>query len=86
MGATTPVVDAGQAAPADPLALAYVQPTVTLGGYKLKVDYAGRAPGEAGVDQINVEVPFGVPTGEDQPLVITQGTGKTTLSVRVVAN
>jgi len=86
MGATIPVVDAGQPAPTDPLAEASSQPTVTLGGYKLKLDYAGLAPGLAGVYQINVEVPFGVPAGPEQPLVITQGTGKTTLSVRVVAN
>ena len=63
MGATIPVVDAGQPAPTDPLAEASSQPTVTLGGYKLKLDYAGLAPGLAGVYQINVEVPFGVPAG-----------------------
>jgi uncharacterized protein (TIGR03437 family) len=86
MGLTTPTVDAGQPAPTDPLAQASSQPTVTLGGYKLMIDYAGMAPGEAGVYQINVEVPFGVPLGDDQPLVITQGTGKTTLNFRVVTN
>jgi uncharacterized protein (TIGR03437 family) len=86
MGQTSPEVLEGQPAPTDPLAYASSQPTVTLGGYKLIVDYAGMAPGLPGVYQINVKVPFGVPTGADQPLVITQGAGKTTLNFRVVTN
>jgi uncharacterized protein (TIGR03437 family) len=85
MGDTAPAVDSGAMAPADPLSLAVIQPTVTLGGVQLNVEFAGLTPGFAGVYQINVAVPFkGVPTGFDIPLVISQGGQATTLSVRVV--
>lgn len=84
MGATTPQVDAGLPAPTSPLAQASIQPTVTLGGASLNVSYAGLAPGEVGVYQINASVPNGVPQGLTVPLVISQGGGMTEIDVRVV--
>ena len=48
------------------------------------MSYAGLAPDEVGVYQINATVPFGVPTGLAVPLVISQGGASTTLNVRVV--
>ena len=86
MGLTTPTVAAGSAAPSSPLALASSQPIVTLGGTPLQIEYAGLAPGEVGVYQINVGVPKSVTLGMSQPLVITQGGGATTLNFRVVGN
>jgi uncharacterized protein (TIGR03437 family) len=50
----------------------------------LPVIYAGLAPGEVGVYQINVAVPGGTPTGLSLPLTITQGAGSVTVSMRVV--
>jgi uncharacterized protein (TIGR03437 family) len=85
MGRTNPALDAGIPAPSDPAALAAVQPTVTLGGTTLFVNYAGLAPGQVGVYQIQVAVPFkGVPLGFGVPLTVTQGGASATLSVRVV--
>jgi uncharacterized protein (TIGR03437 family) len=84
MGNTTPQVADGRPAPASPLAKATLQPTVTLGGTALSVAYAGLAPGEVGVYQINASVPFGVPQGMTVPLVISQGSGSTEIDVRVV--
>ena len=84
MGATFPAVGDGQAAPMSPLATVTASPSLTLGGVPLQVQYAGRVPGEVGVYQINAYVPFGVPQGLDQQLVIGQGDAATTLSVRVV--
>jgi uncharacterized protein (TIGR03437 family) len=84
MGLTTPAVVAGQAAPSNPPAVNNASTTVSLGGVDLMVGYAGLAPGEVGVYQINATVPFGAPTGLAVPLVISQGTGSTTLTVRVV--
>jgi uncharacterized protein (TIGR03437 family) len=57
---------------------------VTLGGMNLPVTYAGLAPGEVGVYQINVSVPGGTPTGISLPLTINQGAGTVTVSMRVV--
>jgi len=89
MGLTSPAVTPGVAAPASPLALASVKPTVTLGGTELEIQYAGLAPDEVGVYQINVVVPSGVTQGMSEPLVINQGSASganTTLNERVVAN
>jgi uncharacterized protein (TIGR03437 family) len=57
---------------------------VTLGGVNLSVSYAGLAPGEVGVYQINVSVPGGVPSGLSLPLTINQGSATITVSMRVV--
>jgi uncharacterized protein (TIGR03437 family) len=85
LGAVSPAVESGAAGPASPLALAQVEPTVTLGGVNLTIEYAGLAPGQVGVYQINAIVPFkGVSTGMSIPLRIVQGTNSTTLNVRVV--
>jgi uncharacterized protein (TIGR03437 family) len=84
MGLTSPQVSAGVPAPANPLALANVQPTLTLGSTALSVSYAGLAPGQVGLYQINASVPTGVPLGMDVPLVISQGGASTSLDVRVV--
>ncbi len=62
---------------------------MTLGGSPLTVQYAGLAPGEVGVYQINAVVPGSVPQGLSEPLVINQGSASganTTLNERVVAN
>jgi uncharacterized protein (TIGR03437 family) len=84
MGQTTAAIQAGVAAPASPLAQAAIQPTITLGGAALTVGYAGLAPDEVGVYQINATVPANVPSGLAVPLVITQDAGTTTQNVRVV--
>lgn len=84
LGRTSPAVDAGVPAPSEPLASAVVRPTVSIGGAELPVDYAGLVPGTIGVYQINARVPFHTPIGLDQLLSITQGSGTTTIGVRVV--
>jgi uncharacterized protein (TIGR03437 family) len=84
LGHTLPAVSTGFAAPANPLAVAIAQPEVTLGGLVLPLYYAGLAPGEVGVYQINALVPGWSPTGMQVPLTITQGSVSTTLTVRVI--
>lgn len=84
LGVTTPLVDAGQPAPFDPLASALIRPEVTLGGEPLGVAYAGLVPGQVGVYQINVFVPYWVPLGWQMPLTISQAGSTTSLGVRVV--
>ncbi len=84
LGLTLPALDAGLPAPSDPLATVLVAPKLDLGGVALPVLYAGLAPGQVGVNQINVTVPRNVPTGLSIPLNITQGSASTSISLRVV--
>ncbi len=84
LGNTWPAVAAGYPGPSDPLAQALIQPEVALGGEPLSLAYAGLVPGQVGVYQINVFVPYWVPLGWEVPLKITQAGSSTTLSVRVV--
>jgi uncharacterized protein (TIGR03437 family) len=66
LGATDPPVAAGQASSG--LAPAVIQPDVYVGGIAAQVQYAGRAPGFAGVDQIQFVVPPNVPAGCSVPV------------------
>jgi uncharacterized protein (TIGR03437 family) len=84
LGQTNPAGATGYPAPGSPLSNALTATGVTLGGMNLPVIYAGLAPGEVGVYQINVSVPGGTPTGISMPLTINQGAGTITVSMRVV--
>jgi len=84
LGQTVPAVNAGAAAPLDPLAASAVTPQVLLGGVSLPVLWAGLTPGFAGLYQINAQVPWFVPTGVSVELDIIQGSTSTSLSLRVV--
>ena len=84
LGSTFPAVGTGMAAGSNPPPAAVVQPDVSLGGVALPIYYAGLAPGEVGVYQINALVPGWAPTGMLVPLTITQGSVSTTLTMRVV--
>jgi uncharacterized protein (TIGR03437 family) len=84
LGITSPAVAAGLPAPYAPPALAVVAPDVSLGGFPLGVSYAGLAPGEVGVYQINAQVPPKPAEGDHVPLTITQGGVITSVAVRVV--
>jgi uncharacterized protein (TIGR03437 family) len=84
MGLTSPQVEAGLPAPFSPLAVATVWPDVRLGGIPLAVAYAGLAPGEVGVFQINTQAPSRAPQGVQVPLTITQAGVTTSVNVRVV--
>jgi uncharacterized protein (TIGR03437 family) len=84
LGITNPATQDGTPGALDPLASAIVPPQVTLGGSNLALQYAGMAPGEVGVYQINVRVPSSVQSGLSIPLTISQGGMDTTIQVRVV--
>jgi len=84
LGITNPAVGTGLPGPASPLASAIVLPQVTLGSSNVDVMFAGMAPGEVGVYQINAKIPSSVQPGLSIPLVISQGGVNTTIQVRVV--
>ena len=73
LGPVNPGVALGQAAPADPLSRTALSPVVTVGGVPAKVDFSGMTPGFAGLYQINVQIPAGLPAGTANPLVISIG-------------
>ncbi|MGH9659015.1 MAG: hypothetical protein ACRD96_10760, partial [Bryobacteraceae bacterium] len=83
LGRVTPTVGDGMPGPMDPLANAITLPDVTLGDASMVVNFAGLAPGEVGVYVINAYVPDGVVAGNNVPLKIKQGSGETTVNVRV---
>ncbi len=84
LGRTSPAIDSGMPSPSDPLPSAVIQPSVTLGGVALDIQYAGLVPGSVGLYQINAAVPKSAPLGLTMPLVIAQGGNSTSLDVRVV--
>ena len=81
LGQTSPAVPDGTPSP---VASALTPPTVQFGTQSVNVSYAGLAPGEVGVNQINVTVPNTTPEGLSVPLTITQGGVSSTISLRVV--
>ncbi|HVO97166.1 MAG TPA: hypothetical protein VMT15_03825 [Bryobacteraceae bacterium] len=84
LGQTNPAGVTGYPAPGNPLSSAITTPTVKIGSTTLAVRYAGLAPGEVGVYQINAVVPGGVSVGFSLPLTITQGGGSISVLVRVI--
>jgi uncharacterized protein (TIGR03437 family) len=66
------------------VASAVTAPTISLGGMNLPILYAGLAPGEVGVYQMNVTVPGSTQSGLALPLTINQGSATVTVSMRVV--
>ena len=63
MGATTPAVPSGDAAPSDALAKVLADVAVTVDGQPAHISYAGLTPGGVGLYQINFAVPLGAKTG-----------------------
>jgi len=57
--------------------------TVTVGGVPATLTYAGLAPGLPGVNQINVLIPAGAPTGPAVPLVVTAGGTSVTTALTI---
>jgi uncharacterized protein (TIGR03437 family) len=84
LGNTLPAVEAGSPASSSPSPVAVISPSVQLGGEALNIEFAGLAPGQVGVYQINAFVPRNVPLGLDVPLTVRQGGQSTQVVVRVI--
>jgi uncharacterized protein (TIGR03437 family) len=77
----TPI--ANGAASSDALRTATTTPTVLVGGQPVNVLFAGLSPQFVGVNQINITLPPGTPTGNAVPLQIVVGGITTTNTVTI---
>jgi len=84
LGATSPLIEAGNPAPSTPLARVAIPPDVRLGGTPMAVSFAGLAPGMIGVYQLNARAPDHPGTGDNVPLTIAQAGATASVAVRVV--
>ncbi len=79
----------GTLAPADGSTIykTIVMPTVKIGGIGAAVSFSGIAPGNAGLYQLNVTIPDGVPTNDDVPVVVSMPDGSTdTVTIAIQAS
>jgi uncharacterized protein (TIGR03437 family) len=70
LGAVSPPVSAGAAAPLAPFSYSGAI-TVTVGGKDAQVLFNGLAPGYVGLYQVNVIIPAGVSPGPGVPVILT---------------
>jgi uncharacterized protein (TIGR03437 family) len=84
LGPVTNTPADGTPAPSTPpFATTTLTPTVMIGGVQVPViQYSGLAPGLVGLYQVNVQLPPGVPAGNDVQVVITIG-GSTSNTVTI---
>ena len=50
-----------------------IKPTVYVAGIKARVQFSGKAPGFEGLNQVNIEIPEGVPGGGPAAVVLQSG-------------
>ena len=74
LGAVTPAVASGAAAPASPVSRTQIPTSVTVGGVAATVLFSGLTPGYVGPYQINFQLASKTPAGDDD-LIVTSGSG-----------
>ena len=83
LGAVTPDVASGAAAPGSPLARVDGEVVVTIGGLEAQVLFAGLTPTFASLYQINVIVPQGLSPGQAEVVVSIAGQTSTVVTLFV---
>jgi uncharacterized protein (TIGR03437 family) len=83
LGAVANAPADGAGGPVSPPATAMADVQVTLGGLPCEVQFAGLAPGFAGVYQVNFRVPAGAGSGEQDLMVSANGVASPTVRVNV---
>ena len=73
LGPVAPGVKEGAAAPAVPLSQTVAEVKATIQGQAAEVQFAGLAPGLAGIYQVNVKVPQGLKADASAALVLSVG-------------
>jgi uncharacterized protein (TIGR03437 family) len=82
LGDVTPRVIAGSPAPPSPLSQVIDPVTLTIGGVKVPVFFAGPTPGLTGLYQVNATIPPGLASSPQAPLVLSQG-GRVSATITV---
>ncbi len=85
LGAVSPPVATGAAAPAAPLSQTVNPVTVQIGNQNAVVSFSGLTPGSAGLYQVNATIPPGIAPSNAVPLVISvsgQSSPPVTIAVR----
>jgi uncharacterized protein (TIGR03437 family) len=85
LGAVNPPAVNG-AASLDALRTATTTPTVMIGNTAAQVVFAGLSPQFVGVNQINVAIPAGTPTGNAVPIQISLGGVTTSASITIAVS
>jgi uncharacterized protein (TIGR03437 family) len=70
LGAVSPAVPDGAAAPLNPLSTVAAPVNVYIGGVPAPVSFRGLAPGFASLYQLNATVPASAPGGANVPLAV----------------
>ena len=73
----------GEAALADPLARTRQTPQVTVASRDAFVFFSGLAPGFVGLNQLNVTIPAGTPSGVQQLVITSNGAASNTVNVPI---
>lgn len=82
LGAVSPPVVEGTAAPVSPLAVS-ATPSVTIGGSPAWVEFSGLAPGFAGVYQVNVVIPQDAASGASSLVVALGGVSSPAVPISI---
>jgi len=77
----------GSVAPPDgkPVYRTIAMPTVTIGGQAATVLFAGLVPGNAGLYQVNVQIPAGIGAGDDVPLQVSMAGASGSATIAIAA-
>jgi uncharacterized protein (TIGR03437 family) len=82
LGDVTPRAVAGYPATVSPLLWVIDPVTLTIGGVKVPVSFAGLTPGLTGLYQVNATIPAGIAPSQQVPLVLSQG-GRPATSITI---
>ncbi|HYA18576.1 MAG TPA: FG-GAP-like repeat-containing protein [Bryobacteraceae bacterium] len=85
MGLTSNAIADGAATPASPFSIPLATPTLTLNGVNIPIYFSGLTPGDAGLYQINFQVPGNTPNG-DLPLVVSEAGQSSNAAILPVHN
>ena len=73
LGSTSPAVESGLPASANPLSNTRTTPSITIGEISVPVTLSFLVPAFVGLYQVNIEVPVGVPAGEHDLVLTSNG-------------